>query len=121
MSRWKPEPCLVRLAAKIGPHELVVPALGPCWPFAGARNAQGHGRIRDDAGRLVYAHRVALAAALGRPLRAGMFANHRCDYPPCVRPAHLYEGTRSENEQDKRWGSRPPKGDVITLPLGVAS
>lgn len=101
-----------------------VPALGPCWPFAGARTPKGHGVIRDDAGKLAYAHRIALAAALGRALREGMLACHRCDYPPCIRPTHLYEGTKSENERDKLYwsGIRPPKGDtILLLPLEAAS
>jgi hypothetical protein len=113
---------IVRLAAKILPETVVnVPGLGPCWPFMGARTAEGYGVIRDEAGKLAYAHRIALAAALGRPLRPGMFSNHRCDYKPCCRPSHLYEGTRSENENDKRWGSRPPRGDAMSLPMEGAA
>lgn len=109
-------PVSVRLAAKISPERPInVAALGPCWPFAGARTPKGHGVIRDDDHRLVYAHRVSLALALGRPLRPGMFSCHKCDYKPCVRPFHLYEGTQSENERDKHaYGQvRAPKGDAI--------
>jgi hypothetical protein len=109
-------PVAVRLVNLISSERPVnVPELGPCWPFAGARTPKGYGRIRDDAGRLAYPHRVSLALALGRPLRPGMFSNHRCGFKACVRPAHLYEGTQSENEFDKHayFTVRPPKGDAI--------
>lgn len=120
MSRWHPEPVIVRLADKINPnHPVNVAALGPCWPFVGAQTPKGYGVIRDDAGRLVYAHRVALAAALGRPIRPGLLAAHRCDYKPCVRPRHLYEATRSENERDKHdpfsYVNRPPAGEAMVF------
>lgn len=111
---------IVRLAAKIGPPEICeYDELGQCWPFLGARTPEGYGVIRDDAGRLAYAHRIALAAALGRPIQPGMMAGHRCDRKPCIRPSHLYEATQSQNELDKRRGSRPPRGDTIAALVGV--
>jgi HNH endonuclease len=89
--------------------------LGICWPWLGARNADGYGIIRgefeaDGSQPLLLAHRVALSLALGRPLGDGMNALHRCDYPPCVRPRHLREGTQQENvdEMMERYYQRPP-------------
>lgn len=67
-----------------------------CWPFTGYRMASGYGRNRHG-----YTHRYALTLALGRPLAPGMEACHTCDNPPCCNPAHLFEGTRLANEQDK--------------------
>lgn len=95
--------------------------LGLCWIWKGAKNADGYGVIRGDVipeerdrnarQPLLLAHRVALSLALGRPIEPGMFANHRCDTPACVRPRHLYEGTSQENVDDMiergRW-KRPP-------------
>ena len=46
------------------------------------------------------AHRVMLQEALGRPLRPGMFACHRCDVSLCVNPGHLYEGSALDNARD---------------------
>lgn len=102
-------PLVVRFVAKVDrlygdppPH---APELGPCWPWMGAQNGDGYGMIRaerqaDGSHPILYAHRVALALALGRPIREGYFANHRCDVPRCVRPAHLYEGSPTENVAD---------------------
>lgn len=67
-----------------------------CWPFMGYRMASGYGRNRHG-----YTHRYALELHLGRPLLPGMEACHTCDNPPCCNPAHLFEGTRLANEQDK--------------------
>lgn len=109
---------LVRILDKLerDPGELVVAELGPCWPWRGARNADGYGIVRDNAGQLVLVHRVTLSAALGRPIAAGMWACHRCDNRPCGRPAHLYEGTPSDNVQDT-WD----RGRSRREPIEIAS
>jgi hypothetical protein len=110
-------PVIVRLSRRLKPV-LINSTLGECWEFQGGRTPKGHGRIRDDAGKLAYPHRIALAAALGRALLPGMFACHRCDYEPCARPAHLYEGTQSDNERDKwQFIVRPPTPDTIIFPI----
>lgn len=95
-------PALLRLLAKLDrdPGELVVPELGPCWVWLGATNADGYGIVRDDQGRLALVHRLALAAALDRPIRDGFMACHKCDNRRCARPAHLYEGSPEDNVGD---------------------
>jgi hypothetical protein len=51
-------------------------------------------------GRWRYAHKVALEWKLGRPVVSPLQANHTCDRPLCVEPAHLYEGTQQQNMDD---------------------
>jgi hypothetical protein len=82
-----------------------------CWLWTG-------GTVTTDAGltygvfgygtgakdkRQTTAHRYSLMLQLGRDLLPGMQACHNCpcgDKELCVRPAHLWEGTRQQNIQD---------------------
>lgn len=70
-----------------------------CWEWNGHRNAKGYGHI-SVVGNLVLAHRHAWALTHG-PIPEGMFCLHHCDNPPCVRPDHLYIGTKKDNARDR--------------------
>lgn len=86
-------PLETRFFAKIEPE----PNTG-CWIWLGYRDAAGYGKIRAG-GRVAVASRVSLSIA-GRPLPDDKMARHSCDFPPCVNPSHLLEGTNTENMAD---------------------
>lgn len=108
-------PLIDRFLAKIdknGPVPAHRPELGPCWVWTGIRDSYGYGRISvSPAGkrrRWIKAHRLAYAFAYG--VIAGKDdACHHCDYPPCVRPYHLFAAPHADNVKDmgqKRRGGR---------------
>jgi hypothetical protein len=81
-----------------------------CWPWTGGLTGyKGYGRFvlwRDGKrSKQRTASRVLLEKVLGRPLREGHCACHRCNNKPCCNPSHLYEGTFLENRMDevRRW------------------
>ncbi|HEU4805428.1 MAG TPA: HNH endonuclease signature motif containing protein [Nitrobacter sp.] len=69
-----------------------------CWEWHETRTAKGYGVIRHK-GKTMAAHRSAYATFIG-PLSDGMQINHKCDNPPCINPAHLYQGTQRDNVAD---------------------
>jgi hypothetical protein len=80
-----------------------------CWIWRGPTNVHGYGRVGIHL-RKQYAHRVAWTLTNGE-VPAGLCLLHRCDNPPCVNPAHLFLGTRSDNAKDKVSKGRQSKGD----------
>lgn len=82
-----------------------------CWLWRGAigkRQRGGlDGRIRKGRRHegFVSPHRQMLIFAKGEPPTPAHQACHRCPGGPhelCCNPTHLYWGTQSENEADKR-------------------
>ena len=79
-----------------------VDVTGDCWLWTGAKNHQGYGRVqlgRRGEG-VIRAHRLAWQLANGDSIPSGMFVCHTCDTPSCVRPSHLWLGTRLDNMRD---------------------
>lgn len=72
-----------------------------CWGWTGATNRTGGGGygILSVAGRPTLTHRHAWQLVNG-PIPCGMSVLHRCDNRPCIRPDHLFLGTKSDNMRD---------------------
>lgn len=87
---------------------------GDCWVWTAGRNPKGYGRIgRGGRGEgVVLAHRAVWELANG-PVPEGLFVLHRCDNPPCVRPNHLFLGTKADNNQDMASKGRN-RGQLVT-------
>jgi len=64
--------------------------------------ADGYG-IFNIRGKAWRAHRFSLLLDQGS-LDESLYVCHQCDNPSCVNPAHLYEGTATDNARD--WSER---------------
>lgn len=70
---------------------------GGCWLWTGWSNGVGYGGIRIP--KKIYAHRLSYLMFRG-PIADSLCVLHKCDNPPCVRPDHLFLGTKSDNMRD---------------------
>jgi hypothetical protein len=69
-----------------------------CWEWTGQTVRGGYGRV-GWRGRKVLAHRLSYELYVGH-VPEGMHVCHSCDNPRCVRPSHLFVGTRQDNIDD---------------------
>ena len=82
-----------------------------CWNWTACCGRDGYGQFHID-GKWLRAHRYSLELKLGRPIAAGMQANHTCKQNhKCVNPHHLYEGTHQENMDDMKLDGTVARGD----------
>lgn len=79
-----------------------------CWLWTGCENGSGYGAVRWE-GKTDRAHRVAWNIEKG-PTPPGACVLHRCDVRLCVRPDHLFLGSRADNAHDRTAKGR--RGEV---------
>jgi hypothetical protein len=74
-----------------------------CWICVRAYPTRsGYTRLQVVRNRVMYrdpTHRVSFEHFKG-PIAPRMFICHTCDYRPCCNPAHLFQGTPSDNIKD---------------------
>ncbi len=72
--------------------------LDACWEWTAGSDDYGYGMFWLDGG-IVRVHRVSYLITHGI-IPPHMDVCHTCDNPSCVRPDHLFLGTRKDNLQD---------------------
>lgn len=70
-----------------------------CWEWNGSLDVYGYGQMAVNRGRPWKAYRIAYEAWVKVPAE-NVDICHRCDNPPCINPAHLFEGARAVNVAD---------------------
>lgn len=76
-----------------------------CWLWAGSTTSNGYGNLfwhwvsGTNIAKPMHAHRVAWLLTRGE-ISNGLWVLHTCDVRLCVRPDHLFLGTRSDNMID---------------------
>jgi len=93
-------PAVLRFAAKIRQQ-------GDCWIWTGSVVRGGYGQFRDEASRMVKAHRWSYEHHIG-PVPEGLQLDHLCRTTRCVNPWHLDPVTARENlvRAEGTWAGR---------------
>lgn len=80
-----------------------------CWLWTSTLFDNGYGSFHLR-GRTVSAHRASYMIHFGE-IPNDLCVCHRCDVRNCVRPEHLFLGTRGDNNKDCAAKGRSAKGD----------
>ncbi len=83
-----------------------------CWIWLGGRNSANYPNIRLN-GKYLLLHRVFYELFNGPITQTDVC--HECDTPPCINPAHLFQGTRVDNMQDSASKGRHWKHNTMRV------
>lgn len=97
---------------KDGPTPSHCPELGPCWLWTASTRDKGYGAFVYAVENQVVqgrAHRYVWERDKGH-IPVGLCVLHHCDTPACVNPAHLFLGTKADNNHDMQRKGRKVVG-----------
>lgn len=84
-----------------------------CWLWTNETNGVGYGRIRPiRGGKWAYVHRLVWEWTNG-PIPDKRCVLHHCDVRNCVRPDHLFIGTKRQNTADMMGKGRFRNGSAL--------
>ena len=81
-----------------------------CWIWTGASMKNGYGMFHVHR-KCVTAHRFIYMRSRKVSVPSSMDVCHKCDNRLCVRPSHLYVGTRKVNMEDAKNKGRVAFGE----------
>lgn len=84
-----------------------------CWLWMLGKFNSGYGHIKIDG--INMGTHVASYRLFKGPIRKGLCVLHTCDVKHCIRPSHLWLGTRAENNIDMKKKNRHAHGEQHSI------
>jgi hypothetical protein len=95
---------------------VIVDDADSCWLWTAFKDRNGYGRTAFRGGS-INAHRFAYMLQHNLSEPPDLCVLHHCDVPACVRPSHLFLGTRADNMRDRhqkgRYSTKKPKRESL--------